>query len=412
MHVGLADFLFPQFTAQVRALAEAVAALEQQTRQANERLQVLDALVGGFQRVDASLNAVGEHVNAVDQSVGRGVQMALQTIWEAKAALSAELKDLPQLLVDSGVGGGAGGVTADGVPIGALLSPNAPRADFEATNVDRDVEAFGKDISAPIQSATKEIIAALEGVDFSPMARNSPELKGIDWAPYIEFSKIRVAHTLKALKAHAPSKARVLDFGSYFGNFATPIARAGYKVDALDSYKGPFGGALAPFVALMEGAGARVQDVGEIGYDLAGYEPETFDVVMLMSAIEHIPHTPRHTLEAIHRVLKKGGVFILDTPNLGYAYNRRRFASGQSVWPPIEHQYETELPFFGHHREFMPGEVRWMLDRAGFTLLDEAMFNYSFYGMPELRGEHLGLWRLMEEHAQLRELIFTVSRKP
>jgi SAM-dependent methyltransferase len=264
---------------------------------------------------------------------------------------------------------------------------------------------------AIVDRSTNDVLAALEGGDFSPMARNSPELKGIEWVPYIRLSAIRVARALAALKAHAAEGARVLDFGAYFGNFSLALARAGYAVDAVDAYAGPFGGALAPFVALMREAGVGVLEIGETGYDFAGIEPEKYDAVLFMGAIEHVPHTARVALEAINRVLRPGGLLVLDTPNLGYVYNRRKFASGETVFPPIEHQFWTEVPFFGHHREYLPGEVRWMLEHVGHEVVDEDMFNYSVYGMTELRGEHLGLWRLMQEHPQLRELIFAVSRK-
>jgi hypothetical protein len=33
------------------------------------------------------------------------------------------------------------------------------------------------------------------------------------------------------------------------------------------------------------------------------------------------------------------------------------------------------------------------------------------FGMDEVRGEHLTLWRLMREHPQVREMIWSVSRK-
>ena len=168
---------------------------------------------------------------------------------------------------------------------------------------------------------------------------------------------------------------------------------------------------MSPFAKAMTEAGVTIHDVADVGYDFAGLKAEEYDAVLFMSAIEHVPHTPRFALEAINRVLKPGGVLVLDTPNLGYAYNRRKFASGGTVFPPIEFQFETEAPFFGHHREYLPREVFWMLERVGHEILEKDMFNYSFYGMSELRGEHLALWRLMQDHPQMRELIFTISRK-
>lgn len=364
----------------------------------------LSMLVQAFGRLDAAVVGTGE-------ALAQTADASVRTAWEAKAALSAELKDLPQRLADAGIGGGGLARTNDDVPAGDLLFPHAARADVEPVDLASDMNALGKDIATVAAKATEAVVAKLEGIDFSPMARNSPELKDIDWAPYIECSAIRVAHTLAALEKHVPKGARILDFGAYFGNFSLALAASGYITEAVDAYKGPFGGAMAPFAEMMTEAGVTIHDVADVGYDFGGLKAETYDAVLFMGAIEHVPHTPRLAFEAINRVLKTGGVLALDTPNLGYAYNRRKFASGGTVFPPIEFQFETEAPFFGHHREYLPREVFWMLERVGHEILEKDMFNYSFYGMNELRGEHLALWRLMQEHPQMRELIFTVSRK-
>jgi SAM-dependent methyltransferase len=186
---------------------------------------------------------------------------------------------------------------------------------------------------------------------------------------------VRVVRLLAVLEQYARPGARVLDFGSYFGNFSLAARRAGYQVDAVDAYRGAFSAAFEPFVTLMRAEDVNVLDVEDTGYDFAGVAPETYDAVMFLSAIEHVPHTPRGAFDAINRVLKGSGLLVLDTPNLGYVYNRRKFASGRSVHPPIEFQFESEAPFFGHHREYLPGEVRWMLERVGHDVLSLDMFN-------------------------------------
>lgn len=367
-------------------------------------------LIAGFGRLDTSIVTLAERLDVLDRSIGEGVDMTLNTVWQAKAAVSAELADVPQQLADAGIGGGFGR-SEDGVPLGELLFPRVPRSDVEFLDINQEVAKLGARTAVIARDSTNKVLASLEGVDLSALGRNSPELLGIDWRPYIELSVIRVAHTVAALGRHVQAKARVLDFGAYFGNFSLALAAAGYSVEAVDAYSGPFGGAMEPFATMMRAAGVTVHDVADVGYDFAGLQPESYDAVLFMGAIEHVPHTPRVAFDAINRALKRGGVLILDTPNLGYAYNRRKFVAGKSVFPPIEHQFEAEIPFFGHHREYLPEEVRWMLERVGHEVLEDDGFNYSGYGMTEIRGEHLALWRLMQEHPHLRELIFTVSRR-
>ncbi|HEX8903121.1 class I SAM-dependent methyltransferase [Vitreimonas sp.] len=404
---------------------ETLVALGERLDQSNVTIQTrITDLTRGFARVDETLVALGDRLDraigiiaarldALDHNMVQGFEIGRSTLWEVQAALAAQMKELPQALVDAGVGvGGGGGQSDDGVPVGEMIFPRAARDDVVTLDLAQEVGRFGLKIAEHTNAATSQVLELLPGRDLSAMGRNSPELRNLDWAPYISLSAIRVAHTLDAVERFAPRKAKVLDFGAYFGNFSIAMAHAGHQVDALDAYGGAFSGALEPFAEIMRTAGVNVIDVADVGYDLMRFGEGHYDVVLFMGAIEHVPHTPRQTLEAITRVLKRGGVLVLDTPNLGYVYNRKKFISGKTVFPPIEHQFEAEPPFFGHHREYLPDEIRWMLKRVGHEVLDERYFNYSGYGMSKLRGEHLALWRLTDEHPQLRELIFTVSRRP
>jgi SAM-dependent methyltransferase len=294
-----------------------------------------------------------------------------------------------------------------------IVAPPWPAAEeVEYPDVGRALAEFDAGLVGNAREATDRIIGLLKQGDFDGMARHSPELKGIDWAPYLDLSVLRVVRVVRSLlRSGVPRGARVLDFGAYFGNFALTLAKEGFAVDALDAYEGAFGGALAPFERAMTFDGVRVMDVAGVGYDLSGVDAETYDAVVFMGAIEHIPHTPRETLAAITRCLKPGGVLVMDTPNVGYVYTRRKLLSGQSIFPPIKFQFETEIPFFGHHREYLPDEVRWMLERSGQEIVEDELFCFSALGLSELRGEQLALWRVMEQYPQLRELYFVVSRK-
>ena len=87
--------------------------------------------------------------------------------------------------------------------------------------------------------------------------------------------------------------------------------------------------------------------------------------MLCMGVIEHIPHTPRLLLDTLTRVLKPGGILILDTPNLAYLYKRLALLDGGTIFCPMAQQYYTELPFEGHHREYIVDEIAWMLNAAG-----------------------------------------------
>jgi SAM-dependent methyltransferase len=252
---------------------------------------------------------------------------------------------------------------------------------------------------------------ALAGIDLSPLSRRSPALRGYDWSAYLTCSVVRMVHALEAVRRRTPAPARVLDYGSYFGNFSLMYAAAGYQVDAVDGYRA-YDDRLVGCMRLLSSAGVRVFDFADAGYDLTHTAGTTYDVVLCLGVIEHIAHTPRILLESLNRVLKAGGWLVLDTPNLAYAYNRAKLARGESPFCPIDAQYYTEIPFEGHHREYTVSEVRWMLGELHHDTIEVQNFNYSQFGLKQLTGADVELFHQMERDPSAREIILTISRKP
>jgi 2-polyprenyl-3-methyl-5-hydroxy-6-metoxy-1,4-benzoquinol methylase len=260
-------------------------------------------------------------------------------------------------------------------------------------------------------TATEDVVALLPQQDLAPLARRSPGLAAYDWSAYLRCSAARLVRFLRALRRHAPPGGRVLDLGSYFGNISLMVARDGFSVDAVDSYAA-YGAALSPNQDLLRREGVRVLDFSDVGYDLGALGTSGYDAVICAGVIEHIPHTPRPILEAVNRVLKPGGTLLLDTPNLAYLYNRQRLARGESIFPPVEIQYFTEIPFEGHHREYTPDEIRWLVRAIGHDQLGLDTFNYSMYSSAWLTGTDAENYVAMERDERAREVIFSVSGKP
>jgi 2-polyprenyl-3-methyl-5-hydroxy-6-metoxy-1,4-benzoquinol methylase len=259
-------------------------------------------------------------------------------------------------------------------------------------------------------NAIEDVVRNISNLNFRPLERRSPGLKDFNWEIYLRCSSVRMLRLLSVLTSSVPASGRVLDVGSYFGNFSLMCARSGYRVDALDSYR-DYASALDLVVKLMSAEGIRILDFEASGFDLRGVEEASYEAAICAGVIEHVAHTPRPLLEGIHRILKPGGLLLLDTPNLAYIYNRQKLARGQSIFSPISSQYYTELPFEGHHREYTVDEIRWMFERAGFEDIELETFNYSFYGLPYLQGDDLTNFKLMEQDPSCRELILAVGRK-
>ena len=290
-------------------------------------------------------------------------------------------------------------------PQAASLEPEVMTVDFPAC-VAREFPA----VFEAAWSATERTIAPLGTADLMPLERRSPGLRGYDWPRYLRCSVARVVRALDALST-MPRSGRVLDVGAYFGNFALAAASQGFTVDALDGYAA-YDGAFAPWLAALTAAGARPVDFAQVGFDLGGLPADTYDAVLVMGVVEHVPHSPRRLLTAVRRVLKPGGTIVLDTPNLAYAYNRARLARGESIMAPIASQFDCDPPFEGHHREYTMSEVRWMLERVGCQVTRIDAFNYSVYGLATLSGDDLRMHREMLADPTKREIIFATGSKP
>ncbi|OOG61664.1 hypothetical protein B0E46_14635 [Rhodanobacter sp. B04] len=97
---------------------------------------------------------------------------------------------------------------------------------------------------------------------------------------------------------------RLLDIGCGNGDFLVNARDAGWSVTGIDTDP------KAVAVARQRNLDARVGSV-----DLFASESACFDVVTLSHVLEHL-HEPRCFLQAVHRLLKPGGVIFVDTPNI------------------------------------------------------------------------------------------------
>jgi len=274
----------------------------------------------------------------------------------------------------------------------------------------RCLEVDFPDEIALASTAVERVLDASAGANLEPLVRRSPALKDNDWSVYLRCSVARMAHVLGALSRRGVHGARILDVGSYFGNVSLMLASAGHRVEAVDSYRA-YESAFAGCQNLMRAAGITIHDFADVGYDLRGFDGGTFDAVICLGVIEHVPHTPRLLLESLNRVLTRDGYLVLDTPNQAYLYTRQRLASGESVMAPIAAQYASDIPFEGHHREYIPPELLWMLQQIGHTEVEIELFNYSVYALGAIDGRDVDNFWAMTLDPAMREIIMTISRK-
>ena len=229
---------------------------------------------------------------------------------------------------------------------------------------------------------------------------------------YLRQNSIRVARLIDKLEAMGLRPgSRLFEIGALFGSFALPLARLGYRVTAIDRYKA-FDGALAAYVDLMQSEGIEVVSVTrETETEAIGRLP-AFDCTIAMAVIEHIPHTPRHFLEMMRDKTVPGGIIALDTPNVTRFWNRRRLSQDESTFQDLSLQYECEIPYEGHHREYTAQEMHWLLNRIGCEEVSIDLFDYNMLQFEQIDGPHLECLSLILSDLAYADTILACGRRP
>jgi len=140
------------------------------------------------------------------------------------------------------------------------------------------------------------------------------------------------------------SGGRLLDFGCGAGGYVAKMAAAGWRAEGLDTS--------AEAVRRGRQAGLTLHEGTLPG---AALPAESFDVVTMWHALEHVP-SPRATLEAARRLLRPEGKLLVVCPEME-AIARRWFGA---AWFPFD------LP--RHLTHFTEATLRRHLEAAGFEV--------------------------------------------
>jgi len=172
----------------------------------------------------------------------------------------------------------------------------------------------------------------------------------VECRQYFQKQHVQVPDNLRALRVLnglVPKRGKLLEIGSFCGIFLDRIRTAGWEVMGLEPDRG-------------------VADYSRAKYGLnivAGVLPNpslpdnNFDAVVMLHVIEHMPD-PSENLREIRRVLKPGGVLVVETP---------RF---DSLMFKILGRRERSLSNCnGHIYFFSVSSLRRMFEKNGFEVV-------------------------------------------
>jgi 2-polyprenyl-6-hydroxyphenyl methylase/3-demethylubiquinone-9 3-methyltransferase len=191
------------------------------------------------------------------------------------------------------------------------------------------------------------------------------------------------------VKQHLPLQdAKVLDIGCGGGLFLSLLKQQGAEVLGIE-----LSDSRAQYAKSKHGLVIDKHPV-ESDHWQSGYATY-FDAVTLWDVIEHVNY-PMKTLQSAARVLKQGGLLLIDTPCRDSFYHRfgeltYRFSGGR--FPTfLNAMYSSHL--FGHKQIFSTGEMKQLFESVGFEVIDlhkfhELSFPYEFYLKKLVRSQWL-----------------------
>jgi len=191
--------------------------------------------------------------------------------------------------------------------------------------------------------------------------------------PELELNRARYVEELKLLQIYCKS-GNILDIGSGLGIVPLCLAKMNYNVTAVDKWEHvavTLQGKESPkdVIDRLKRNGVKCYKINVLKQSLP-FKANIFDCVALLAIIEHFNRSPKYMLSEANRVIKRGGILILSTPNHANLFNRFKFFFGRSVHPPIEYWWGDRKNFEGHYREYTLKEVCWMLEKSRFKILE------------------------------------------
>lgn len=106
------------------------------------------------------------------------------------------------------------------------------------------------------------------------------------------------------------------------------------------------------------------------------FPDEYFDLAFSFDVIEHLPE-PECFLREVYRLLRKGGIFVISTPNRRRALGLVLIGLGLRKFPDA-HQGDPAIPYAMHWREYTDSELASLLNKFGFRVIKKRRVFYGW----------------------------------
>ncbi|MEN9564443.1 MAG: hypothetical protein RIR73_2687 [Chloroflexota bacterium] len=249
-----------------------------------------------------------------------------------------------------------------------------------------------------------------------PMEEISPEIDGSGLAEaevaYIEMSlqsnPERLENQVAAVMRHTTAAGKkALDIGCGGGLFLSKLKAEGADVTGIELSD------TRAFYAKEKHGFQVIKRTIEDEYWLQFHG--TFDIVTLWDVIEHVNY-PFATLQAAAKMLKPGGILLIDTPCRDAFYHRfgeLTYKLSGGKYPTFLNAMYSAKPF-GHKQILSFTEMKGLLEAAGLHVAElkrfhELSFPYSFYLKKLVRSE--GLVKILLPLVNIFFVLFPIRNK-
>jgi 2-polyprenyl-3-methyl-5-hydroxy-6-metoxy-1,4-benzoquinol methylase len=202
-----------------------------------------------------------------------------------------------------------------------------------------------------------------------------------DFRTYLQASSIRFYKAYRSFAAEENVKT-VCDIGGFWGVFPITLKSLGYDVAMTESLK--------YYNDSFQDLFKYIAEQGVAIFDYDPFQPNVpslgcFDVITVMAILEHYPHSLKDFMKNIISLISPEGQVYMEVPNIAFWPKRINFLLGQTPLVKIEHIYNSEVPFIGHHHEFTLSELRNLVALSGLSVISENLYNYSPGTLPGIK---------------------------
>ncbi len=188
---------------------------------------------------------------------------------------------------------------------------------------------------------------------------------------YFNFHADRYNFLLEKMKAWYVPGNSFLEVGSYRGYLLIAASLMGYQVSGIDLAQHT-----QKIKSLCEKYHFDNRPV-DLGTDGLPFPDNSFDLVTCSEVLEHLNFHPGKFFLEVSRVLRKGGRFIVTTPNLIRLNNVLKMVAGQS----INAELQTDFSDGTHYREYNHREVAYLMETSGLSIEADFCLNFRYPGL-------------------------------